>query len=65
MGCSVPLRRQSTIATAQVALIWDNPPGTCRQELYSLFSVFIHMAICPIHREASGLRRVGTVVNVV
>lgn len=65
MGSSVPLHMQSTIATAQVVLIWDNPPGTCCQELYSLFSVFVHMAVCPIHRKASGLCLVATVVSVV
>lgn len=65
MGSSVPLHRQSTIGTAQVVLIWDDPPGTCLPELYSLFSVSIHMAICTIHRKASGLCLVGTLVNVV
>lgn len=54
MGCSVPLHTQHTIATAQVAVIGDNPLGTCRQELYSLFSVFVHMAASPIRRQAPG-----------
>lgn len=65
MGSSVPLHIQSTSAKAQVVLMWTNPLGTCRQELDSLFSVFIHMASCPIHRKALGLCLVGTVVNVV
>lgn len=47
----MPFHTQSTISTAQVVLIQDSPLGTCRQELYSLFSVCIHMAICPIHRK--------------
>lgn len=65
MGSSVPLHRQSTIACAQVVVIGDSPPGTCRRELYSLFSVCAHMASCPIHGEAAGPSRAGAVVSVV
>lgn len=55
MGSWVPAHIESTIAVAQVVLMWDDPPGTCRQELYSLFSVFVHMAVCPVHRKAGAV----------